>query len=62
MLKDLGVKPADLFVLRETNNPSVMVNAATLSNAEEERLLSEYKFREKIAEAIISGIKDYYHD
>lgn len=62
MLKDMGVKPADLFVLRETNNPSVMVNTAALSNPEEERLLSEPKFRQKAAKAIISGIKDYYHD
>ena len=62
MLRDMGVKPADLFVLRETNNPSVMINIAFLSNPEEERLLSEPQFRLKAAKAIISGIKDYYHD
>jgi len=61
-LKDLGTKPADLFVLRETNNPSVMVNIAAISNPEEERLLSEPQFRQKAAMAIINGIKRYYHE
>ncbi|MDD4568610.1 MAG: stage II sporulation protein D [Tepidanaerobacteraceae bacterium] len=62
MLKDLGVKQADLFVLRETNNPSVMINVAFLSNPEEERFLSEPEFRQKAAKAIINGIEAYYHD
>jgi len=61
-LSDMGVKPADLFVLRETNNPSVMVNVAALSNPEEERLLSEPQFRQKAATAIINGIKCYYQE
>lgn len=61
-LKDLGVKEADLYVLRETNNPSVMVNIAFLSNPEEERLLSEPDFRQKAAKAIISGIEAYYQE
>lgn len=61
-LRDMGTKPADLYVLRETNNPSVMVNVAALSNPEEERLLSEPQFRQKAAMAIINGIKAYYHE
>jgi len=61
-LRDLGAKPADLFVLRETNNPSVMVHIAAISNPEEERLLSEPQFRQKAAVAIINGIKAYYHE
>ncbi|NLZ54195.1 MAG: stage II sporulation protein D, partial [Thermoanaerobacteraceae bacterium] len=51
-----------LFVLRETNNPSVLVNVAALSNPNEERLLSEPQFRQKAAKAIIDGIKVYYHE
>jgi stage II sporulation protein D len=61
-LNDMGAKPADLFVLRETNNPSVMVNIAAISNPEEERLLSEPQFRQKAAMAIINGIKSFYHE
>ncbi len=61
-LKDLGVKEADLYILRETNNPSVMVNIAFLSNPKEERLLSEPDFRQKAAKAIISGIEAYYQE
>lgn len=61
-LSDLEVKQADLFILRETNNPSVMVKVACLSNPQEERLLSEPEFRQKVAKSIISGIEAYYHD
>lgn len=61
-LKDLGVKEADLYVLRETNNPSVVINIASLSNPQEERLLSEAEFREKVSRAIIGGIEAYYQE
>lgn len=59
-LKDLGVKAADLYLVRETNNPSVWINVAFLTNPKEERLLSEKQFRDKAAEAIAQGIIDYY--
>lgn len=62
MLRDLGAKEADLYVLRETNNPSVLVNVAFLSNPEEERLLSEPEFRQKAAAAIIEGVVSYYQE
>lgn len=61
-LEDLGVKGADLFVLRETNNPSILVNIAFLSNPEEERLLSEPSFRYKAAKAILNGLEEYYQE
>jgi stage II sporulation protein D len=61
-LKNLGVKEADLYILRETNNPSVLINLAFLSNPEEERLLSEPEFRQRAAKAIISGIIAYYQE
>lgn len=60
--KNLGAKCADLYIIRETNNPSVQINIAFLSNPEDERFLSEPKFRRKIAEAISIAILDYYKD
>lgn len=59
-LEDLGVKEADLYLLRETRIPSTLINVACLSNPEEERLLSEREFRERAAYAILTGIKAYY--
>lgn len=58
--KDLGVKSADLYIIRETNNPSLQLNVAFLSNPEDERVLSEQKFRRKLTEAISIAIVDYY--
>jgi stage II sporulation protein D len=60
MLKDQGVREADLYILRETNSPAALVNIAFLSNPEEERLLSEPEFRQRAAKAIIHGILAYY--
>lgn len=58
--KDLGVKSADLYIIRETNNPSVQMNVAFLSNPKDERFLSEQKSRKKLAKAICAAIVDYY--
>lgn len=60
--KDLGAKCADLYIIRETNHPSVQINVAFLSNPEDERFLTEPKFRRRIAEAITTAIIDYYKD
>lgn len=59
---DLGVKEADLYMLRETNNSCVLINVAFLSNPEEERMLSEPGFRQKAAAAIVTGIECYYQE
>jgi N-acetylmuramoyl-L-alanine amidase len=57
---DLGVKENSFVVLRETNCPSVLVETAFLSNAEEELLLAQGAFRQQLAEAIAAGIVSYF--
>jgi len=57
---DLGVKESNFVVLRETNCPSVLVETAFLSHSEEELLLAQGAFRQKLAEAVASGIMKYF--
>lgn len=60
--KNLGVKSADLYIIRETNNPSIQLNIAFLSNPKDERFLSKQKSRKKLAKAICTAILDYYRN
>jgi len=58
-IHDLGVKWALFYVLVGAEMPSILVETSFISNPQEERRLSDDRYREKIAEAIADGIKDY---
>ncbi len=50
----------DYYILRTTEIPAVIVECGFLSNAEEERLLNDDTYQEKLAWAIYCGILDYF--
>ncbi len=54
-----GVKKAPFVVLIGANMPSVLAEIAFLSNPAEEKLLKTSEHRQKIAEALYSGILGY---
>ncbi len=54
-----GVKEGNLSVLRNTLMPSVLVEAAFISNPTEEALLQTEDFKNRAAEAIANGIRLY---
>jgi N-acetylmuramoyl-L-alanine amidase len=56
---DRGVKKAPFVVLIGANMPSVLSEIAFLSNPQEEKLLKTPEHRQKIAEALYSGIVNY---
>ena len=56
---DRGVKKAPFVVLIGANMPSVLSEIAFLSNPQEEKLLKTPEHRQKIAEALFSGIVNY---
>ncbi|MGI6534767.1 MAG: SH3 domain-containing protein [Peptococcia bacterium] len=58
--KDNGILQANFAVLRETKVPSILVETAYLSNPDEEQLLCQDWFRQKLAEGIFNGIKSYF--
>ncbi len=57
---DRGVKQALFFVLVGAKMPSALVEVGFISNQEEEKLLSNEMFRQKIANSIVSGINNYF--
>ncbi|MEL7623310.1 MAG: N-acetylmuramoyl-L-alanine amidase [Clostridiales bacterium] len=57
---NLGIIESNFVVVRETNCPSILVETAFLSNAEEEQLLAQGEFRQKLATAVAQGIKKYF--
>lgn len=55
-------KTADksIFILKDSDVPSVIVECGFLSNAREEALLNDNTYQEKIAWGIYSGIQKYF--
>ena len=54
-----GVKAARFYVLKGAKIPSVLVEVGFVSNRYDARNLRDDNYREKLAEAIASGILDY---
>ena len=50
----------DYYMLKCTNNPSVIVECGFLSNGEDEKLLTSEEYQNKIAYAIFKGAVSYY--
>ena len=68
VLKELGqvntlhkssVEQAGFAVLKAPDIPSILVETAFISNPEEERRLNDDGYQDKIAEAIMKGLKGY---
>jgi len=56
-----GVKEADYYVLCNTKMPSVLIEAAYISNSYEEARLQNPVFQKNVAAAIFHGIYEYYN-
>ncbi len=59
-LKYASYRQANFIVLRAPDIPSVLVEMAYITNKEDERLLSQNQFQEKMARAISASIKKYF--
>ncbi len=57
--KSRGVDHAGFFVLNRVYMPSVLVEAAFISNKDEEKLLRDKGYRKKVAEAVYEAIKRF---
>lgn len=56
---DRGIRQARLYVLRHPSVPSVLLEAAYLSNPEEERLMGSETFQAEFGTALARGIRGY---
>jgi N-acetylmuramoyl-L-alanine amidase len=56
---DRGIKRARYHVLRNAPCPAILVEVGFLSNTSEARRLETSDYRQRLAEAIIAGIRTY---
>ena len=54
------VEQAGFAVLRSPDIPSILIETAFISNPEEEKRLNDEGYQEKMANAILKGIKAYF--
>ena len=54
------VEQAGFAVLKSPDIPSILVETAFISNPEEEKKLSDEQYQDKLAQAILRGIKQYF--
>ena len=54
------VEQAGFAVLKAPDIPSILIETAFISNPDEERRLNDEAYQEKMAEAILKGIKGYF--
>jgi N-acetylmuramoyl-L-alanine amidase len=68
VLKELGqvntlhkarVEQASFAVLKAPDVPSILVETAFISNPEEERRLNDQRYQDKLARALLAGIRQY---
>jgi len=55
-----SVEQASFAVLKAPDIPSILVETAFISNPEEEARLTDERYQEKMAEAIVRGIRQYF--
>ena len=58
-IRNKGVKQAPFYVLLGATMPSVLVEAAFISNKTEEKRLTNSKYQERAADAIVAGVKKF---
>jgi len=57
--RDRGIRKAPFVVLIGANMPSILAEISFLTNPRDERLLKKGEYRQKVAEALYSGISHY---
>lgn len=55
------VMQAPFMVLKSPDVPSVLIETAYISNPEEERRLNTDQYRQRLAAAIFTGVRDYFY-
>jgi N-acetylmuramoyl-L-alanine amidase len=54
------VEQAGFAVLKSPDIPSILVETAFISNPEEEKRLGDAAYQDRLARAVLAGIKSYF--
>ncbi len=69
MLKEIGgvnrlhkprVEQAGFAVLKAPDIPSILIETAFISNPEEEKRLNDDAYQDKLVDAIVVGVRNYF--
>jgi N-acetylmuramoyl-L-alanine amidase len=58
-LPNRGVNQARFYVIRNTTMPSILTESCFISNPQEEALVMQPSYRDKLAKGIAQGIANY---
>ena len=58
-VEDRGIRRARFFVIKATERPAILVESGFLSNPSEEGRILTSAYRDKLATAIVEGVKAY---
>lgn len=61
-LQNKGVRIANFLVIKNATMPAILVEGGYLSNFDDAKQIAEENFRQKIADAIASGINNYLYE
>ncbi|HWR31292.1 MAG TPA: N-acetylmuramoyl-L-alanine amidase [Negativicutes bacterium] len=59
-LPNFGVRPANFFVVKNATMPAALLEVGFLSNPQEEQLLGTFSFQQKMSQAIVVGINQFF--
>ena len=60
-LRKRKVQQAPFLVLKSPDVPSILVETAFISNPQDERNLKSTRYQQRLADAIVAGIRDYFY-
>ncbi|MFK2824482.1 N-acetylmuramoyl-L-alanine amidase [Bacillus sp. B190/17] len=61
-IKNRGVRHGDYFVLRENNQPAILLELGYLSNPQEELTVVTNPYQELITNGVYNGLKSYFNE
>ena len=59
-LTNIGARTANFFVVKNTTMPAALLEIGYMSNPQEEQLLTGQAFQQKMAQAIVAGIDQFF--
>ncbi|MBS0358137.1 MAG: N-acetylmuramoyl-L-alanine amidase [Proteobacteria bacterium] len=59
-LHNTRVEQAPFMVLKSPDIPSILIETGFISNSDEEEKLSNSRYRDKLAEAVLAGVRSYF--
>ena len=59
-LTDKGARTANFFVVKNTTMPAALLEVGFMSNPQEEIILNDPVFQDKIAQSIVAGLDQFF--